>query len=165
MSRISNQLSSPPESSLQERAAKPDLEVRDFRLSPVPPRVVIGVTAGAASVAAAFCIFGPFSDMSALQLAAGPRSQALGPGARAHRRGSYRTILGSQPGATHCGGICHAARNAGARPVPGGPRHRPELEMTYLGGRFIDSAGDRGLPASSPSGYPRTGHSGLALMF
>jgi hypothetical protein len=81
MSRFS-QLPSPPESSLEERAVNSNVEVRDFRLSPTLPRVIVGVSAGAASVAAAFCIFGPFSDLSALQLAAGPRSLALGPGAR-----------------------------------------------------------------------------------
>jgi hypothetical protein len=82
MTRISPYLSSPSESSLPERAATSNLGVRAFRLSPVLPRVFLGVTAAAASIAAAFCILGPFSDLSALQLAAGPHSVALGPGAR-----------------------------------------------------------------------------------
>ena len=82
MSRISTQQSSTPESSLQERAAKSNVERRDFRLSPPLPRIAAGVTAGVASVAAAFCIFGPFSDLSALQLAAGPQSLTVGSNGR-----------------------------------------------------------------------------------
>jgi hypothetical protein len=82
MSRISTHQSFAPESSLQERAAKSNVERRDFRLSPPLPRIVAGVTAGVASVAAAFCIFGPFSDLSALQLAAGPQSLTVDPNGR-----------------------------------------------------------------------------------
>ena len=82
MSRISTHQSSAPASSLQEQAAKSNVELRDFRLSPPFPRIVAGVTAGVASVAAAFCIFGPLSDLSALQLAAGPQSLTVGPNGR-----------------------------------------------------------------------------------
>jgi hypothetical protein len=82
MSRISTHLPCATHSSLQEGAAKSNVERRDFRLSPPFPRIVAGVTAGIASVAAAFCIFGPFSDLSALQLAAGPQSLTVGPNGR-----------------------------------------------------------------------------------
>ena len=80
MSRISTHL--PPHISLQEGAAKSNVELRDFRLSPPLPRIVAGITAGVASVAAAFCVFGPFSDVSAMQLAAGPQSLTVGPSGR-----------------------------------------------------------------------------------
>jgi hypothetical protein len=52
---------------------------RDFRLSSPLRRVAVGATAAAAALAAAFSIFGPFTDLSALQLAAGPQSLAIGP--------------------------------------------------------------------------------------
>jgi hypothetical protein len=52
---------------------------RDSRLSWPMRRVAVGATAAAAALAAAFSIFGPFSDLSALQLAAGPQSLAIGP--------------------------------------------------------------------------------------
>src|SRR5664279_3265672 len=51
-----------------------------FRLSGALPRVMTGVTAASAALAAALYIFGPFSDLSARQLAAGPHSTEIGPG-------------------------------------------------------------------------------------
>jgi hypothetical protein len=49
-----------------------------LRLSRALPRVAVGATAALAAVSAAFLMFGPFSDLSAQQLAAGPHSAALG---------------------------------------------------------------------------------------
>jgi hypothetical protein len=48
-----------------------------LRLSRALPRVAVGSTAALAAVSAAFLMFGPFSDLSARQLAAGPHSKAL----------------------------------------------------------------------------------------
>lgn len=49
-----------------------------LRLSRALPRVAVGATAALAAVSAAFLMFGPFSDLSARQLAAGPHSAAVG---------------------------------------------------------------------------------------
>ena len=57
-----------------------DVTPLDFRLSATLPRVMTGVTAAASVLAATLYIFGPFSDLSARQLAAGPHSTVMGPG-------------------------------------------------------------------------------------
>jgi hypothetical protein len=80
MSRISIPSFSITGRSLREQASSS--EHREFRLSSAAGRVAAGITAALAAAAAAFCIFGPFADLSAMQLAAGPRSTAVGPSGR-----------------------------------------------------------------------------------
>jgi hypothetical protein len=55
------------------KAPRPSL-----RLSRALPRIAVGATAALAAVSATFFVFGPFSDLSAQQLAAGPHSAARG---------------------------------------------------------------------------------------
>jgi hypothetical protein len=50
-----------------------------LRLSATLPRLMMGAAAAATALAAALYIFGPFSDLSARQLAAGPNSMETGP--------------------------------------------------------------------------------------
>jgi hypothetical protein len=59
------------------RQRNPDSPSGDFRLSATLPRIAAGATAALAVLAATFYIFGPFADLSARQLAAGPRSTEL----------------------------------------------------------------------------------------
>jgi hypothetical protein len=77
MSRISIPTFSVIEHSPQKRSS--GTEPRTFRLGSPTRRIAAGATAAVAALAGAFCIFGPFSDMSARQLAAGPQSMATGP--------------------------------------------------------------------------------------
>jgi hypothetical protein len=61
-----------------------------FRLTPVAARLFTGAIAAAASLSAGYIVFGPFSDMSAIQLAAGPKGDQLGQG--------HRELLNSRTG-------------------------------------------------------------------
>jgi hypothetical protein len=49
-----------------------------LRLSATLPRLTMGAAAAATALAAALYIFGPFSDLSARQLAAGPNGMETG---------------------------------------------------------------------------------------
>ena len=51
---------------------------RRFQLSPPFARIVLGGTVAIALLSAGALVFGPFSDLSVLQLAAGPHAQASG---------------------------------------------------------------------------------------
>ncbi len=71
MSKIS------PKSALNRELTQQRSAARTFKLTPTLPRVATGLTAAVAGVSAAFFVFGPFSDLSARQLANGPRGSAL----------------------------------------------------------------------------------------
>jgi len=58
--------------------AHPEPPRPSLRLSRALPRIACGVTAALAAVSATIFVFGPFSDLSARQLAAGPNGTALG---------------------------------------------------------------------------------------
>jgi hypothetical protein len=97
---------------------------RDFRLGSSMRSVATGATAAAAALAAAFCVFGPFSDMSALQLAAGPQSLAIGP--------SGQLLVMAPTG--RAWGAEHERRVAAASAVPIATLARSGApEMTVLG--------------------------------
>ena len=68
----------PPKAAAVLAAVQGILGPRRFRLVPALPRVGFGVTAAVAGLSAAIFVFGTFSDLSAMQLAAGPQSSAVG---------------------------------------------------------------------------------------
>ena len=74
-------LTSPPQNAAaaQHQAMERKSVAPKFQLTPTLPRVATGLTAAVAGVSAAFFVFGPFSDLSAMQLAAGPHGSAIGP--------------------------------------------------------------------------------------
>ena len=111
-----------------------DAPQNGFRLSATLPRVMTGATVAAAALAAAFYIFGPFSDLSARQLAAGPHSTQMGPGntplvlARTGRSwGSSSNHAEPEPG-TNLALAAKADSLVGA--LPSGPQ-RQRAERAY----------------------------------
>ena len=66
--------SSPSADASANPVLRPIPACRKFQLTRTLPRVAAGLTTAVAGVSAAFVVFGPFSDFSAIQLASGPRT-------------------------------------------------------------------------------------------
>jgi hypothetical protein len=90
------------------REASEKLQGHSYRLMPFAARLVTGGTAAFAALSACYGLFGAYSDLSAIQLAAGPRGTQLGE--------THRSVLSARTGrgwaAAEAGRVEHAAGSA-----------------------------------------------------